>query len=209
MTLETVFTYGSPALKFGAGAADEIGYDLAQLGVTRVLVVTDAGVAATGNPQRVAEAMANFGIEARVYDGVHVEPTDVSLNAAIDHARQTGPFDAYVAVGGGSSIDTAKAINLLTTNPGELMDYINAPVGKAGADRVGAGAVRARRIQPGRHIAQRRGGIEIDDNVVAHDCLYFRFLDRVADSRHFAGFIRRKFCRAFDYNIRAVGFCGI
>ena len=36
-----------------------------------------------------------------------------------------------MAVGGGSSIDTAKAVNLLTTNPGELMDYINAPVGKA------------------------------------------------------------------------------
>jgi hydroxyacid-oxoacid transhydrogenase len=130
---ETVFTYGSPALKFGAGAADEIGYDLAQLGVTRVLVVTDAGVAATGNPQRVAEAMGRFGIDAQTYDGVHVEPTDVSLREAIEHARENGPFDAYVAVGGGSSIDTAKAINLLTTNPGELMDYINAPVGKARA----------------------------------------------------------------------------
>jgi len=133
MSTETVFTYGSPALKFGAGAADEIGYDLAQLGVTRVLVVTDTGVAATGNPQRVAEAMAKFGIDAKTYDGVHVEPTDVSLRAAIEHAKENGPFDAYVAVGGGSSIDTAKAINLLTTNPGELMDYINAPVGKARA----------------------------------------------------------------------------
>ena len=133
MSTETVFTYGSPALKFGAGAADEIGYDLAQLGVTRVLVVTDTGVAATGNPQRVAEAMAKFGIDAKTYDGVHVEPTDVSLQAAIEHAKENGPFDAYVAVGGGSSIDTAKAINLLTTNPGELMDYINAPVGKARA----------------------------------------------------------------------------
>jgi len=57
----------------------------------------------------------------------------VSLRAAIEHAKENGPFDAYVAVGGGSSIDTAKAINLLTTNPGELMDYINAPVGKARA----------------------------------------------------------------------------
>jgi hydroxyacid-oxoacid transhydrogenase len=133
MSLETVFTYGSPALKFGAGAADEIGFDLAQLGATRVLVVTDAGVAATGSPQRVAEAMGKFGIDAQTYDGVHVEPTDVSLQQAIEHARENGPFDAYVAVGGGSSIDTAKAINLLTTNPGELMDYINAPVGKARA----------------------------------------------------------------------------
>ena len=61
---------------------------------------------------------------------MHVEPTDASLEAAIAHARDTGPWDAFVAVGGGSSIDTAKAVNLLTTNDGELMDYVNAPVGK-------------------------------------------------------------------------------
>jgi alcohol dehydrogenase class IV len=57
----------------------------------------------------------------------------VSLQEAIDAARTSGPWDAYVAVGGGSAIDTAKAINLLTTNPGELMDYINVPVGKGQA----------------------------------------------------------------------------
>ncbi len=130
---ETVFTYGAPSLKFGAGAADEIGFDLAVLGARRVLVVTDPGVAATGSPQRVAEAMAAYGIEAHVWDGVHVEPTDVSLQAAVDHGRSTGPWDAFVAVGGGSSIDTAKAVNLLTTNPGELMDYINVPVGQGRA----------------------------------------------------------------------------
>ena len=128
-TPESVFTYGAPQLKFGSGASDEIGFDLSTYGVRRVLVVTDPGVAATGHPQRVADQMAQFGIEAQVYDGAHVEPTDVSLQAAVDAARSSGPWDAYVAVGGGSAIDTAKAINLMTTNPGELMDYINAPVG--------------------------------------------------------------------------------
>lgn len=128
-TPESVFTYGSPALKFGTGASDEIGFDLAQLGVHRVLVVTDAGVAATGHPQRVADQMAQYDIHAQVFDGVHVEPTDASLGHAVEHARSTGPWDAFVAVGGGSTIDTAKAINLLTTNPGELSDYINPPVG--------------------------------------------------------------------------------
>ncbi|HEX4190755.1 MAG TPA: hydroxyacid-oxoacid transhydrogenase [Marmoricola sp.] len=130
---ETIFTYGAPGLKFGTGASDEIGYDLSQYAVRRVLVLTDPGVAATGHPQRVADQMAQFGIEARVFDQVQVEPTDASFNAAIDFARQTGPWDAYVAVGGGSSIDTAKAVNLLTTNDGDLMDYINAPVGRAQA----------------------------------------------------------------------------
>ena len=127
---EAIFTYGAPQLKFGPGASDEIGFDLSQYGVARALVVTDPGVAATGAPQRVADQMAQFGIEAHVFDGAHVEPTDESLNAAIAAARATGPWDAFVAVGGGSSIDTAKAINLLLTNPGELMDYINLPVGQ-------------------------------------------------------------------------------
>jgi alcohol dehydrogenase class IV len=131
MDRETVFTYGAPGLKFGPGASDEIGFDPSQYDVRRVLVVTDPGVAATGHPQRVADQMARFGIEAAVFDGVHVGPTDASFEAAIAHARDTGPWDAYVAVGGGSSIDTAKAVNLLTTNDGELMDYINAPVGRA------------------------------------------------------------------------------
>ena len=126
---ESVFTYGAPTLKFGDGAADEIGYDLAQLGAHRALVLTDPGVAATGLPQRVAEQMARFDVVAEVYTGVRVEPTDASMQDAIDWARAHGPWDAFVAVGGGSSIDTAKAVNLLLTNPGELLDYVNAPVG--------------------------------------------------------------------------------
>jgi hydroxyacid-oxoacid transhydrogenase len=130
---ETVFTYAAPALKFGPGASLEIGHDLAVEGARRVLVVTDAGVAAAGHPRRVAEAMAAFGIDAEVYDGVHVEPTDVSLRAAVDHARATGPWDAFVAVGGGSSIDTAKAVALLTSNPGDLADYLNPPIGEGRA----------------------------------------------------------------------------
>jgi hydroxyacid-oxoacid transhydrogenase len=130
MTAETVFTYGAPDLKFGPGAADEIGFDLSgRYPARRVLVVTDPGVAATGAPQRVAESLAAYGIEARIFAESHVEPTDASLAYAVEVARADGPWDAFVAVGGGSSIDTAKAVNLLTTNPGELMDYVNAPVG--------------------------------------------------------------------------------
>src|SRR5579875_21161 len=134
---ETVFTYGAPAVKFGDGAADEIGYDLAQLGARRALVVTDPGIAATGLPERVAAQLPEFGVEGTVFADVHVEPTDASIQAAVDWAREHGPWDAFVAVGGGSSIDTAKAINLMLTNPGELLDYVNAPVG-GGADPVHA-----------------------------------------------------------------------
>ena len=126
---EAIFTYGAPQLKFGPGAAAEIGFDLSRYGAARALVITDPGVAATGIPQRVAEQMTRFGVHAGLFDGVHVEPTDASMAAAIAFARDSGPWDAFVAVGGGSSIDTAKAVDLMLTNPGELMDYVNVPVG--------------------------------------------------------------------------------
>ncbi len=128
---ETVFTYAAPGLKFGPGASAEVGHDLAAWGAQRVLLITDAGVAATGHPARIAEQIEAVGLAVTTYDGARVEPTDESMAHAIAFARDGGPFDAIVAVGGGSAIDTAKAVNLLTTNPGELMDYINAPVGKA------------------------------------------------------------------------------
>ena len=126
---ETVFTYGAPQLKFGAGSVDEIGYDVGQFGAARVLVVTDPGVQATGAPSRVADSLRRYGMQVRTFTRVHVEPTDESIDQAVAHARDAGPWDAFVAVGGGSSIDTAKAVNLMTTCGGELADYLNPPIG--------------------------------------------------------------------------------
>lgn len=130
---ETIFTWGAPPLKFGAGASDEVGFEMSQFGVKRVLVLTDPGLAQTGMPQRVAESMGKYGIHAELYDGVHVEPNDESFAAAVAWAKDRGPWDGFVAVGGGSTLDTAKAVNLLTSYPGELMDYVNKPVGLAKA----------------------------------------------------------------------------
>lgn len=130
---EAIFTYGAPALKFGPGARHEIAHDLARFAPKRVLIVTDAGVAATGAPGEIADQISATGVEAVVFDGTRVEPTDASLQTAIEFARANGPFDVVLAIGGGSSIDTAKAVNLLVTNDGELMDYINVPVGRGQA----------------------------------------------------------------------------
>lgn len=129
---ESVFTYAAPGLKFGRGSSAEIGWDVQQLcrgDARRVLLVTDPGVAATGQPARVADGIRARGLEVVLFDRARVEPTDASLEEAIAFARGTGPFDAVVAVGGGSSIDTAKAVDLLLSNDGELLDYVNAPVG--------------------------------------------------------------------------------
>lgn len=128
---ESVFTYGAPGLKFGVGARHELAFEIAQFDARRVLLVTDPNIAATGLPDQLADELRSSGLEIVVFDRSRVEPTDESLVEAIDFARASGPFDVIVAVGGGSSIDTAKAVNLLTTNEGDLMDYINAPVGRA------------------------------------------------------------------------------
>lgn len=125
---ETVFTWGATPLKFGAGAVDEIGHDLAQQGARRVLIVTDPAIAESGVPQRVADAARAGGLDVEIYDQVHVEPTDESVAAAVEFAQQS-TWDGFIGVGGGSSIDTAKAINLMTTYPAELYEYVNAPIG--------------------------------------------------------------------------------
>lgn len=131
LTEETIFTWGAPPLKFGAGALDEVGFEMSALGARRVLIVTDPGVHALGAPQRVADSLHRYDIESEIFDGVHVEPTDDSMNKAVEYARAQGEWDGFIAIGGGSAIDTAKAINLLTSHPGELMDYINKPIGGA------------------------------------------------------------------------------
>jgi hydroxyacid-oxoacid transhydrogenase len=128
---ESVFTWGAPPLKFGAGACDEIGFDLSQYGAKRILLITDPGMQQTGLPDRIADQIRRYDMTVEIFDGVHVEPTDDSMNKAIGYATTQGPWDGFVAVGGGSSIDTAKAVNLLTTFPGDLMDYVNKPVGNA------------------------------------------------------------------------------
>jgi hydroxyacid-oxoacid transhydrogenase len=125
---ESVFTWGAPPLKFGTGALEEIGHEVAAAGATSCLVLTDPGVRQTGIPERVRDLVAAAGVKAEVFDRVGVEPTDESIAEAVTFARGHD-WGCFVAVGGGSAIDTAKAVNLLTTHPGELLDYVTPPIG--------------------------------------------------------------------------------
>ncbi len=126
---ETVFVMEMSPIKFGLGATDEIAHDARRLGLSRVLIVTDAHLAALGLPDRIRTLLGEAGIKAEVYDGVEIEPTDRSMEEAAEYARGR-EFDGLVAVGGGSAIDTGKAVNLLTCYPAPILEYINRPVGK-------------------------------------------------------------------------------
>jgi hydroxyacid-oxoacid transhydrogenase len=126
---ETVFVMEMSPIKFGLGATDEIGFDARRLGLGRVLLITDKHIADLGLPARVRGLLDEQGVKAEIYDGVEVEPTDRSMEEAAEYAR-TKEFDGLIAVGGGSAIDTCKAVNLLTTYPAPLLDYINKPVGR-------------------------------------------------------------------------------
>jgi hydroxyacid-oxoacid transhydrogenase len=129
METEVAFEMAGSAIRFGAGVTAEIGHDVADMGIRRVAVITDPVVSRLPPVARVTESLGDRGIEFRLFDRVRVEPNDVSLAEAIRFARSE-EFDGFVAVGGGSTIDTAKAANLYSTWPADLLDYVNPPIGK-------------------------------------------------------------------------------
>lgn len=129
-TGETTFTVSASSIKFGAGCLRELGQDAALLGMKRVAFFVDANVLATEPARLALESLSAAGIDAVVYDGTHVEPTDASFGEAVDFARD-GDFDGFISLGGGSVMDTAKAANLFSTYPDDLLAYVNAPIGRA------------------------------------------------------------------------------
>jgi hydroxyacid-oxoacid transhydrogenase len=129
MTFETAFTMDTSSIKYGPGVTREVGHDMKELGTRRVMVVTDPNLTKGQSVSVTLEALGHAGIDAVLFDQVSVEPTDVSFKEAIRFAKD-GKFDGYIAVGGGSSMDTAKAANLYATYPADLLTYVNAPIGQ-------------------------------------------------------------------------------
>ena len=116
-------------LRFGRGATREVGMDLKDMGVNKALIVTDPYLAKLPPVATLRQSLEDEGVDYDMYDRVRVEPTDGSFQDAIRFA-QDGDFDAYVPIGGGSTIDTAKAANLYSCYPADFLDYVNAPIGK-------------------------------------------------------------------------------
>jgi len=130
MLHEIAFEMAVSSIRFGPGVTREVGMDLSDLGARNVLVLTDPVLRNMPPVVTVLESLEANGIKATLYDRVRVEPTDGSFLDAIAFARQ-GNYDAIVAVGGGSTIDTAKAVNLYVTYPpADFLDYVNPPIGK-------------------------------------------------------------------------------
>lgn len=129
MALETAFELASSSIRCGRGATREVGQDLAEMQCKRAMVLTDPRLSKLSPVATVLQSLEDNGVAAALFDRVRVEPNDVSFKEAIEFASRGG-FDAYVAVGGGSTIDTAKAANLYATYPADFLDYVNAPIGK-------------------------------------------------------------------------------
>ena len=127
---ETLFTVSSVPIKFGVGALRELGADARGLGLCRVALFVDGHVLASPAGQTALASLRDAGVDVAIYDQIRCEPDSDSFEAAAAFARD-GAFDGFVSLGGGSVIDTAKAANLLSTYPDDLLAYINAPIGQA------------------------------------------------------------------------------
>ncbi len=126
---EIAFELATSSIRFGAGVTREIGFDLLDLQVQNVMVLTDPHLRELPPIGAVLESLGTHRIGFQLFDRVRVEPTDQSFQEAIQFAVD-GKFDSFVAVGGGSTIDTAKAANLYSTYPANFLDYVNPPIGK-------------------------------------------------------------------------------
>jgi hydroxyacid-oxoacid transhydrogenase len=129
MPFEYAFEIATAAIRFGFGVTREVGAELADLGKRHVLVFADPNLRGLPPLAAVQESLEANHIRFSVFDRVHIEPTDESLRQATA-AALAEDYDAFVALGGGSTIDTAKAANLYSCYPADLLDYVNPPIGK-------------------------------------------------------------------------------
>jgi len=130
MEYDYAFEMAAANLRFGPGTTREVGMDLADLGIKRVMVLTDSNLKSLPPVEAALSSLEEHKISYSLFDKVRVEPTDSSFKEAITFACSQ-PFDGFLAIGGGSTMDTAKAANLYASYPpSDFMDYVNPPIGK-------------------------------------------------------------------------------
>lgn len=112
----------SSDVTFGKDAAKELPRILKEFKAKNVMVVYDAGVKMAGIAEKVLAEVEKAGVKVTVFDGVIPNPTNEVVEEAAEIAQREN-IDVFVAVGGGSSIDLTKAVNILMTNPGPIGQY--------------------------------------------------------------------------------------
>ncbi|MBT3371153.1 MAG: iron-containing alcohol dehydrogenase [Rhodospirillaceae bacterium] len=109
-------------IQFDFGAVQLLAAEMAELGMTRPLLVTDKGVRAVGLLDKVMEHLPEQ-CPVEIFDGTPENPTEAAMTVALAQYREAG-CDGLIGIGGGSSMDLAKAIALMATHPGELSEYM-------------------------------------------------------------------------------------
>ncbi len=109
---------------FGVNSFERLGDLTAELGARRALLVTDPGILRTGYADKAVDFLRSRSIEVFVFTGVDEDPTTKDVTAGTDFARAHLPIDIIIGLGGGSSMDCAKAINFILTNGGQMEDYV-------------------------------------------------------------------------------------
>lgn len=109
-------------LVFGQGAAEKLPELLKGYDMKTVMIVYDGGVKAAGIAEKIVAQVEKAGVNYTIFDGVIPNPTNEVVETAAEQAKKEG-VEGFVAVGGGSSIDLAKAVNVLMTNPGHIGEY--------------------------------------------------------------------------------------
>ncbi len=113
---------------FGINTIDRLGELAREVGASRVLIVTDAGIVAAGHVEHAKRSLEAAGLSVVVFDRVHENPTTREVEECVAFARDA-KIDLLIGLGGGSSMDAAKGCNFQLTNGGRMQDYWG--VGKA------------------------------------------------------------------------------
>jgi len=117
------YIFGAPAtVLYGAGCVEKVGTQMKKYNVKRALIVTDDIQVSGGKVGKLKAILAASQIDSCVYSGVNTEPTNIHVEEGVNEYKKNS-CDSVIALGGGSPIDTAKAIAILATNPGKITDY--------------------------------------------------------------------------------------
>ncbi|PUU72291.1 alcohol dehydrogenase [Tuber borchii] len=127
---EYAFEMAASSIRFGPGTTREVGMDFANMKAKKVIVITDKTIERLAPMWTAVSALESAGVKYEVFSDVMIEPKDHSVKKAIQFGKQA-KGDSYLAVGGGSVMDTAKMVNLYNNFPeADFLDFVNAPLGK-------------------------------------------------------------------------------